>query len=81
MHTVESVAKAILADLDNRSLLSGIDDVVLAEEIEGNVANLLEQAASIAFHGVEEEGYPGSIDRRPVTLRNAIMALWLRSRP
>jgi hypothetical protein len=35
----------------------------------------LEQAASIAFNGVEEEGYPGSIDRRPVTLRNAIMAL------
>jgi hypothetical protein len=43
MHTAESVAKAILADLDNRGLLNGIDDVVLAEigdEIEGNVANL-----------------------------------------
>jgi hypothetical protein len=34
-----------------------------------------EQAASIAFDGVEEEGYPGSIDRRPETLRNAILAL------
>jgi predicted methyltransferase len=43
MHTTESVAKAILEDLDNRGLLNGIDDVVLAEigdEIEGNVANL-----------------------------------------
>jgi hypothetical protein len=35
----------------------------------------LERAASIAFRGVEEEGYPGSVDRRPETLRDAILAL------
>jgi hypothetical protein len=35
----------------------------------------LERAASIAFNGVEEEGYPGSVDRRPETLRDAILAL------
>jgi hypothetical protein len=34
-----------------------------------------EQAASIVFNGVEEEDYPGSIDRRPETLKNAILAL------
>jgi hypothetical protein len=39
-----------------------------------------EQAASIAFNGVEEEGYPGSIDRRPETLRNAILALVKKGR-
>jgi hypothetical protein len=41
----------------------------------------VEQAASIAFNGVEEEGYPGSIDRRPETLRNAILALAKKDRP
>jgi hypothetical protein len=35
----------------------------------------MEQAASIVFNGVEEEGYPGLIDRRPETLRSAILAL------
>jgi hypothetical protein len=35
----------------------------------------LERAAAIAFNGVEEEGYSGSIDRRPKVLRDAIRAL------
>jgi hypothetical protein len=54
----------------------------LDEERERNytapqVRDLLERAASIAFNGVEEEGHPGSLDRRPETLRKAIISLCL----
>ena len=48
--------------------------LMAADELE-RLRAALEEAASIAFNGVEEEGYPGSIDRRPETLRNAILKL------
>jgi uncharacterized membrane protein len=91
----QQIARAILAEEQVERLQQEIERLQAAlngppsyraavlKELEAENERLraaFEQAASIAFNGVEEEGYPGSIDRRPETLKNAILALVKKGR-